>query len=117
MERNNILAILALMLAAAILFGTVVVSWNVQFGNQQTYTGEVVQSYVKGGEYYVSLKDDDGVVHAFTVANSWCQLRFDASEDYGRASLGNRVQVRSCGYRVPALGWYPNILDVTVQER
>ena len=86
------------------------------FGYLKNYDTEVVTVTVTDRErvttsessYYLVYTDSE----TFTVSDTIWHLRYDSSDFYGSLKRGQKIQVQVCGWRVPFLSMYRNMLFI-----
>ena len=86
------------------------------FSYLKNYDTEVVTVTVTDRErvtssersYYLVYTDSE----TFTVSDTIWHFRYDSSDFYGSLKRGDKIRVKVCGWRVPFMSMYRNMLEV-----
>ena len=70
----------------------------------------VLDTYQRVHHGYTSFMVIDGEGRHFNMANSAWFWKWNSIEDWHRIQRGYPLTVQYYGWRVPALGWFPNIV-------
>ena len=70
----------------------------------------VLDTYQRVHHGYTSFMLIDGEGRHFNMANSAWFWKWNSIEDWHRIQRGYPLTVQYYGWRVPALGWFPNIV-------
>jgi hypothetical protein len=111
----------ALLLVCIILF----IAFEVAtLSTRNTYTVEITgkERIVTGSKdgttsyYVVFTKTDSGEIKVFSNKDELFLGKFDSSNIQAGLEIGNRYVVDVCGFRIPFLSWYENILKYKEAE-
>lgn len=89
-----------------------VVTISVQYSNKQTYTGTVTDKYNKRNsdvDYFYIVLDDERV---FVNSDALFIGKFDSADVQAKIKVGEKIKVKTMGYRVQFLDMYPNVYEV-----
>lgn len=87
--------------------------------NTNKYTNLTVtdKSYAGSEDSFIIwMEDESGNQYEFTNQDQWLRGKFNASTVQGKIKVGNVYNVTTCGYRIPLLSWYENIIKYELVE-
>ena len=77
---------------------------------EKIYVQDTYQMVQHGSTSFMVV---DGEGRHFNVGNSLWFWRWDAVEDWHRIQRGYPLTIKRYGWRVPAFGWFPNIVGTS----
>ncbi len=86
--------------------------------NTKTITGTVTEKERiidsgGGSSYYlVWVESKDGTTHVLKNSDTCFRWKFNSSTIHGKIKVGNQVNLRTYGFRIPILSMYPNIIEI-----
>lgn len=104
-------AVMVIFLACLLVGGCVI-----ENANQQWHAGVVQEKYVKRtgnhDSFFVVLKTDGGHHEIFSIRDRAWWWQFGSADLYAGLSVGQRVKVKTIGYRVQFMSWFPNAVEI-----
>jgi len=82
--------------------------------NKTTLIVKDKYKYVKGGFTNFMIVDLNGV--HYNIHNSFWYGKWDSVEDWTNINIGETLNVKYYGFRIPLLGLFPNIVDTKHDE-
>lgn len=114
--KDNIKFLISLLLTLLIIFGSIFIN----YGNNQTIEGTVIEKYIKrsgSGEnskdsYMVNIKTEEGDIIVLSNEDRFFKFKFDSSDIQAELQEGKIYKIDVCGRRIRLLSKYQNIIDV-----
>lgn len=106
---NKITSLVITIIVLSIIFVRPIISWT---------TAEVVEIKISDKERIVKNKGEVSKYLVFTEdevfenTDSWAYLKFNSSDIQGKLSKDSTYKVKVCGFRVPFLSTYRNIIEI-----
>jgi len=73
-----------------------------------TVTDKDIKRNSESTDIYLIYTDNT----TYVITDSFIHWRFDSSDLYGSIREGQRYRIKTCGWRIPFLSSYENILEV-----
>lgn len=102
-----------IVIIAIALFVTPII---VQYNHKQEFTGEITDKYNKrdgdSDKFYVVLDDKTIVQNSDLLFKG----RFNSADVQAQLKVGDKVKIKTIGYRIQILSMYPQMYDVKQME-
>lgn len=72
-----------------------------------TVTDKAVKRYNNNDRYIIYTNEE-----TFELTDELFAAKFNSSDDYGKIQIGKTYKFVVCGWRVPWLSWYRNIIKI-----
>lgn len=102
---------LTVILGVILIAGIIAFEYARVYGSRETITVTVTDKTVKrydDKDKYLIYTD----AGTFEITDEVLAGRFNSSDDYGKIQIGETYEITVCGWRVPVLSWYKNIIKV-----
>lgn len=104
-------AIVCVLVACLLIGGCLVES-----SNQQWHAGVVLEKYIKrsggGDAFFVVVRTESGRNEVFSIRDRLWWWQFGSADLYASLNAGQRVKVKTIGYRVQFMSWFPNAVEI-----
>ena len=113
MSRNlfSILGSLKLKWSNYLLIGAPI-HFGYSYFSQQNRNIEISEKYTFDSNGYTNFMIIDTENNHYKVGNNPWFWKWDSIEDWSKIKKGTKIPILYYGYRVPILGFFPNIIDI-----
>lgn len=83
-----------------------------EYKNKEIYTGEITDKYNKRSydtdDFYIILDNKKVIANTDLIFKG----KFNSADIQAQLKVGEKVKVKTIGYRVPFLNFYPNLYEI-----
>lgn len=83
-----------------------------EYKNKEIYTGEITDKYNKRSydtdDFYIILDNKKVIANTDLIFKG----KFDSADIQAQLKVGEKVKVKTIGYRVPFLNFYPKLYEI-----
>lgn len=114
--KDSIKFFIPLLLVLLMIFGSIFID----YGNNQTIEGTVIEKYIKRSgsgknskdSYMVNIETKEGDIIVLSNEDRFFKFKFDSSDIQAELQEGKIYKIDVCGRRIRLLSNYQNIIDV-----
>lgn len=101
-----------ILLFIVITFAGLIALPIVQYNHKETFNGEITEKYNKrdgdSDKFYIVLDDNKVIENSDLLFKG----KFDSADVQARLKVGDKVEVKTIGYRVHFLSMYPTMYEI-----
>lgn len=101
-----------LVLIVVIIFAGLIALPIVQYNHKETFNGEITDKYNKrdgdSDKFYIVLDDNKVIENSDLLFKG----KFDSADVQAKLKVGDKVEVKTVGYRVHFLSMYPTMYEI-----
>ena len=99
-----------------IILRTLIVHPLYAYGTQKEIQIEIDKTYTYTKNGYTDFMCIDKTGKHYNVNNSLWYWKWDSIEDWNKLNLDDKINIKYYGYRIPVLGFFPNIVCIDNKE-